>query len=206
MSVFIITSVIQNALGSVVDVDTRIQETQLTIQSIKDYAKGAHIILCEGSKYSWNSIDGVEVMYCNVDGMNKNVGEASLIHHALTSDVFEKTTKDNDIHKVFKISGRYYLTHQFNMMDHVHNKITIRRNASHEPGYFCTVTVLYSFPVMQKSYLIECMQRIIQDPSLPRNIEHEIFGYTTLDDDVFHIIPELGVSGRIAPCGASWSG
>lgn len=209
MSLFIITSVIRNAIVSAFDAETRVHETLRTIQSIAEHAKGSHIIICEGSDYVWKEMNGVHVTYCNVYGMNKNVGEASLIHHVLTSDVFKKITEEHTIQRVFKISGRYYLTDTFDIMQHMHDetkeKIVIRRNPSHEPGYFCTVTVLYSFPVTRNAYVMQRLQRIIQNPGLPQNIEHEIFGYTDVDYTIFHVIPELGVSGHIAPCGTFWS-
>lgn len=207
--VFIITSVIENALYSSFDPVTRIQHTLQTIGSIMEYAKGSTMIICEGSEFKWPLIENVHVLYCNVLELNKNAGEAALTMHALQSDLLKTLIDEHGIKRIFKISGRYVLTPKFDIQQHMNtdreDKIVIKRNPSNEEGFFCTITVLYSFPVCLIAYILECLQRA-KEGGVITNIEHELFGNTTLDLALFHLIPEIGVEGYNAPWCKYWTG
>lgn len=201
---FIVTSVIDGALYSVIDRDTRVHQTLETIGSIKRYAPGAKILIVEGSGYKWDHIEDVYVEYCNVIGFNKNVGEATLTQHGLRV----VNAQHPDTTRIFKISGRYVLNHEFDMQQHTGeqqtNKIVVRRDRVPPPCLFCTVTVLYSFPTKLKDYVYERLEHV-RTGHTTYDIEHEIFGYMTLDPDMFHVMPRLGVQGHVAPSYQAWS-
>lgn len=216
-SVYIVTSVILGASESVFDSNTRAQQTKQTIRSIRHHDPSAAIILCEGSDFNWSTVcdrdQDVTYIVCNpripsIDDYigHRSIGEAMMIKHALQSKELASLCPD----RIFKISGRYELSQDFDPEIHRNtDKIVVRRCVSYRPGRFSTLTVLYSFPMKYMSYIIERLDFIIdvcKHPE-PDSIEHAIFGSDgDCLDDRFLCIPVMGATGIIAPSGFYWSG
>ena len=123
---FVITSVIQpcDALlmnsknRTIYSVEERIQQTKKTINSIKRFCPNAKILLCEAGEKNFESVFGNLVdYYCylgNQERVKKAVsskfkgwGECQMLLESI------KLVPECDF--IFKISGRYYLTDDFDL-------------------------------------------------------------------------------------------
>lgn len=211
-SVYIVTSVIKSACSSCIDSVTRIEQTKRTIHTIRQRDPSASIILCEGSDFDWGITEQDEDVYyisCipNVIGYHKSKGEALIIKYTLESEVFRNLNAD----RIYKLSGRYELTDDFNHKIHEDtDKIVVRQYPSHIPDRFVTLTVLFSFPKKYVSFLYERMQYVLDyhDTPFERNgtedIEHLIFGDTL--DERFLTLQVMGAKGIVSTTHQTWSG
>jgi hypothetical protein len=145
----------------------------------------------------------VSVIQCNptVCGRGKSEGEAHIITFALNYVLNSHVDHSMNPQRIFKISGRYLLTHNFDYQTHViSDKIVVRRiSESTSPQLATTVTSLYSFPLLYVPYILERLKPITY--RCQSNIETEIFPVTRLDDTMFHLVPEIGITGIFAPYG-----
>jgi hypothetical protein len=131
--------------------------------------------------------------------MGKSEGEASIITFALNSIMLRTMIPE----RIFKISGRYLLTNNFDYQTHLNsNKIVVRRITENtSPVVETTITSLYSFPLTYVPYILERLKPITR--GCLSNIETEIFPNTVLDNAMFHKVPEIGVTGTFAPYGTT---
>ena len=212
---FIITSCIYvydkplncSSTRSVYTSENRIMQTKETINSIRKYCPGAYIILTDNGEQ--NPADSLShcvdnFIYLGNDktvrraaaSKNKSVGETVLLLKTLSDDM-----KKFDL--IFKISGRYCLTHDFdvtrfdtdafNFLNYHSGKI-ITSIGKFRPGSHSTR--LYAIPGkmldkykngLGKTYF-KCLRGKSIEFALPEALKHEKFFYHR----------KLGLSGVIA--------
>jgi hypothetical protein len=188
-TVFIVSSTINADIGYINHRD-RFRETLETIESIRRYAKDSLILLVDNSTLRLDS-NLESIMQRMVDfylyvgdrkpaiEFNKNgvrsAGEAYLFLVAL--DFIENNIKE-DIHRVFKISGRYKLTEDFDITEYDQERYKgmycFRKNDSDED--VCLHTRLWSFCYTLKSGVKDTIQqcfKTIFDKHI--NIEEALF-------------------------------
>jgi hypothetical protein len=188
-NVFVISSTINANIGYVNPRD-RFRETLETIESIRRYSKDSLILLIDNSTLRLESnlesiIQKTADFYLYVGDrklaieFNKNgvrsAGEAYLFLVAL--DFIEKNIKE-DIYRVFKISGRYKLTEEFDITEYQEERYKgmycFRKNGSEED--VCLHTRLWSFCYTLKSDVKSTIQKCFKtifDKQI--NIEEALF-------------------------------
>ena len=187
-NVFVISSTINANIGYVNHRD-RFRETLETIESIRRYSKDSLILLIDNSTLRLESnlesiIQRTADFYLYIGDrkpaieFNKNgvrsAGEAYLFLVAL--DFIEKNIED--VHRVFKISGRYKLTKEFDIAEYQDERYKgmycFRKNDSKED--VCLHTRLWSFCYTLKSDVKSTIQKCFKtifDKQI--NIEEALF-------------------------------
>jgi hypothetical protein len=188
-NIFVVSSTINANIGYV-NHRERFMETIQTIESIRRHAKDSLILLVDNStlrldKNLENMIERMADFYLYVGDrkpaieFNKNgvrsAGEAYLFLVAL--DFIEKNIQE-DLHRVFKISGRYKLTKDFDVTEYDEEKYKgmycFRENDSDED--VCLHTRLWSFCYTLRSDVKDTIQkcfRTIFEKQI--NIEEALF-------------------------------
>lgn len=121
---FIVSSVI--FCDSFFTPENRLKQTMETLQSLKNKDPDCLILIVEGSEYNWYSHqfdDDIMIHYTtNVNqysSRNKSAGEIILLSNCLDSFIFNNIIQNVDIERIFKISGRYVLTDDFEFKNHL---------------------------------------------------------------------------------------
>lgn len=208
MDIFIITSVIHTdktsgwsycPVRSYYSDEERFRDTLKTIQSIRQYLKGAYIVLLEGSKLTEEEEKKLkESVDCFLDYSNdpfivekvnsqkKGQGETWKMMKFLVDN--KDTLKQ--YRRIFKISGRYWLTDTFQPELFSYEKETVKKCSENGVS-----TVLYSVAVHNLDAFIELQKKIIVYLETDTiGIENLFFGFYKN----FHFIDNLGVEGWIA--------
>lgn len=200
MDIVLITSVIHisshpfdySVVRSIFSHEQRFQHTIHTIQTIRQKMPKAYIVLIEGSEQRLSEeqrqqldIDYLhEVSHPEIHGTNKSRGECRLLYDYLNSDAF----KQMEAKRIFKISGRYYLTDEFSLENYDPDLICVRKY----PHYHNTI--LYSVPSKYVDWYKERLRIILEEPF--RGYENVLF--ETLDHqdrEMAKYLPVLGVTG-----------
>lgn len=193
--VFIVTSVIH--AESVFDSNTRVQQTMSTIQSIQETVPNVKIILVEGSLYQW-SIPDIDVIYVDVLGVAKSAGEAFLIKAALESPAMINMINQGNVSRIYKLSGRYWLTSDFHL--DLHQKSSHILACCFQQPYVHTQTVLYSFPMHMYNFMIHQMDYAIHQVHC-RGISIEECILEGVPNDMIMNQQRMGVEGYVSPTG-----
>jgi len=211
---FIITSLVKvkDNYVSAFTADERYKQTLNTIHSIRSRMPYARIVVVEASHSNTPIVfEGVIMYYVDnaTLGDSKSIGEATILKTFISSSLYESLTCERN-HLIFKISGRYFLDHNFDITKFNETKINCRLidtkndpNDSHyNPNYIspnpdiCSVTSLFAFPSNMTEYFRGRMQfvidRIHRDGS---DIEHHIF--RNVPDEMINNIGFIGISGFI---------
>ena len=188
-NVFVVSSTINANIGYISNQD-RFRETLQTIESIRRYAKDSIILLVDNSTLRLDSNlesiltrmvdfylyigDRKPAIEFNKNGV-RSAGEAYLFLVAL--DFIENSIKE-DVHRVFKISGRYRLTEDFDVTEYDQERYKgtycFRENDSDKD--VCLHTRLWSFCYTLKSDAKNTIQqcfKTIFDKQI--NIEEALF-------------------------------
>lgn len=208
---FIISSSINTKYGKY-DTGTRFQQTLNTIKSVKDKAPGCKILIFELSidKLSQEQINQLNVDYYidNLDipdlvdiynigseGVVKNISEVYAMNKLLVY------MKENDFHnkftRIFKLSGRYEISNNFNMAVYDDLDECYTFNAVHSHKYYNTR--LYSFSTSLLDNYIETFKNVMIDINNMRynggyiDIEHSL--YKNINPDLCVLLPYVGVTG-----------
>lgn len=202
---FLITSVINTGFNpwtyigvrSIYTPEERFSQTlNDTISSIRSYAPDAKILLIEcsvipdemeqklkeSSDYYLNVFEDEEVRKACLESNKKGYGEVLLTLRALDF------IKNNDIgvRRLFKISGRYYLTSNFNSDNFSDSVYTFNNKNS---------TVLYSVPKIMIDEFYKNIVRIREEYEKSSSLGLENI-LPKIDPKI--TIPILGVSGLVA--------
>lgn len=230
-SLFILTSAINSKFG-VYKPDQRLQQTIDSINSIKQYVPDAKIAIVEMTGisptaeqvetlkshvdyfYDFTTDEAVQDIYNSTDNWDivKNTTEVMVFSNVL-SDMIEQGI-DQQFDRIFKMSGRYILTENFDLSyyDTVADRIVVlQRKSSQFPPqvtdgmHFQYMSRLWSWPAGQTETVLDSYsqgfvamaERIDQGGYF--DIEHMLFKY--LPADTVTEIPRVGLRGLLGPNG-----
>lgn len=195
-------------IRSVYNKNERFEQTKNTIKSIRDKIPESKILLVECSElndeeteYITNNVDYFINIYGTEDnfekyvfGLSKSMGENTLILQA-----FEYLKLNNIIYENFyKMSGRYWLTDNFNYENFNNDKISYCDGSKY--GY----NAFTSFYKLNSKYINSYVEFIKNNQDLLINcMDAEIFFekyLNTIDENEKHKINFGGVAGYIAVC------
>ena len=183
---------------SIFSADERFQQTLETIKSIKKKLPSSYVLLADNSKdkLSKERVDILEKAQVDAiiqkydptksDSIYKAQGEAFTTSFGI--EYLESLPERLDL--VFKISGRYYLTDDFNLESYLtickENKVV-----GYTGGYNEILTVLYAVPWCKLLKWKESMLQLAESRS-PMNFEGQFY---LLVSDILAPIQRLGVAG-----------
>lgn len=230
-NLFILTSAINSKFG-VYTPEQRLQQTIDSINSIKKYAPGSQIAIVEmcGTpptleqeaeikshvNYYFNSStdEAVQSIYNSSDNWDvvKNTTEVMVFGNLLNRLVEEKIVDEFD--RIFKMSGRYLLTENFDpaYYEKVPDRIVVlARKLSQFPSHvtggmqYQYMSRLWSWPAdctvgVAESYsqgFLAMAMRIAEGGYF--DIEHMLFKY--LPEKLVNEIPRVGLTGLLGPNG-----
>jgi hypothetical protein len=190
-NLIIITSAI-NILQSlsVFNTQERFIQTLYTIESIKKKFPECFILLVEITDIYVEMKNELENK-CNIvvylpdkKDTVKSIGETYLMLSAIEHI-------PNTIKNIYKISGRYYLTDNFNLDEFKHNKYNFLLSDN------CYHTTFYSIPISKLDQYKKCIilsQQIIN--TYKTDIEHALF--STIPKEDINIVSKLNCRGIVA--------
>lgn len=207
MILFIVTSAINND-------NLRLQETYETLESIHRRVPIASIWLLESSLEAqlieYPRVNVIpfwgEDWIKEIHDKNRDIGFVkSAIEIRTTIEALKKVPTLYS--HIFKISGRYVLTDNFDLSDHPAGKVTFARRL--ETGYAMDqvgtdgmlMTRLYSMCVTVVPKVIECLEKVERfhhkqwDDGRVFDIEHGFHKF--LPRDILNETGKIGVRGRI---------
>lgn len=232
MNTFIVSSAICTKFG-VFDTQTRLQQTLNTIKSIKDVCNDAHIVVMECSGevppdaiiseldnncdtlISLSQWEEVHELYDSTDNWDivKNATEMLCFHKVL------EIIKENNISpsgRIFKISGRYTITDEFDLSLYdqscILDKIVIKKSSPSQFDDAVTggikdqyMSRLWSFPSSELDNISEVFENMLWYMSECLvtggyvDIEHCLYKF--LDHNKVVELEKIGVSGLLGPNG-----
>lgn len=194
----IITSCIKSYDYSIFSIYERYVQLLKTIDSIINKVPQYYIIILEGSYLTFEQEKellnkGVEnIYYYNVQGLQKSVGEITMLLSYFKSDSFKNL---ENINTITKLSGRYFFTDDYIFNENFAYKMYIQNTWS---GHGLCDTRFYRFPIGYVNIFVKNLQ-IVHDSPIFIDIEHSFFEY-----QVFPIqerLDKLNVNGQLAPNG-----
>ena len=203
-----VTSAINKFDANEAEVMHRFQETLKTCYSIKKYVPNVTIIMHELSPVPINEfyfyvleqlVDQIKISYDHYEyENNKLINYSATKGEILGSQIFyndpyirEQCKKFN---RIIKVSGRYYLTENFNINNHVDpNKFTFKRKWWYDPG-FLRDTRCWSMPVQyMDKYLTILPLALKKHEQTNQDLEHLMAEFIT--DELVHEVDQIGVAG-----------
>lgn len=208
VNLVVVTSVIHYYHPSVYSPEERLfQLVNKTIKTIKEKIPNSYIVILEGgnlNKEEKNILKNAkvdELLYHDVSKYNKSGGELMLLKNYFFSDFFEKLQKEKNIETISKISGRYFLTDNFNFYNHTTDSFVIKKIDktywSHQ-GIF--ETRYYRFPYSYIDIFKNKLQEILNN-GLHIDIEHSFYKYNVFPFEKIKNIDKIYIAGNIAPDG-----
>jgi dTDP-4-dehydrorhamnose reductase len=189
-------------MRSIYSHNDRFEQTQKTIETIKDKIPNAEIIMVECSeftedqnnyfkmncKYFLNLINDLSMKY-NVYGKSKSLGEGTMTICALDYIIKNDIQYDN----LIKISGRYWLSDKFNYNNFYNNDIVIKYiNGNVNNGF----TALYKMP---KNKVNEYLKFLIENvPSMQACIGYEVLFANYLKTQTVVTVDPIGLAGHVS--------
>ena len=202
MNVVLITSVIKNAiLSPYLNEEERLEQTRVSINTVKSKIPNAYIVIIEGSPLDddlynkFIDFGANEVFYASVEGLGKSAGELTLLCSYLSSDNFKKIS--NDCESLSKLSGRYYLTDDFDFSDEY---IIYSIDKSWSGRGACSTR----YWKVQKDYIptvINKLETIKNNIGYFVDIEHAFYYYDTIPQSKIKKDKLVGVAGIVSPFG-----
>jgi hypothetical protein len=218
MELVFITSVINTSeytkpfsytnVRSTFSTEERFKQTQQSIETLRKYIPNSYIVLVECSnisqEYEKYLLEHCDIYYnANknkdiVDGVGslyKGYGEASM-HIAFLKYVMPLVLeKKLQIRRFWKLSGRYYLTEQFNLEQFNLEHICFKKERE-----YVLNTRLYNFPMKFFSIYIDIIRQIYYETEFDDytpSIEELFYKYLfeKIDSNKILIIEQTGLSG-----------
>lgn len=209
MNIFIISSAINSHVFSVFNTSDRYLQTLNTIESIKKYIPNNYIILFDTTILNQNirnnlinnvhlfidlSINNEALQYASQD---KSLGECYGTIFVLKYII----NRSLQYSRIFKISGRYSINHNFNINDYQLDSYNFKTKNEHQIVF---LTTLYSINDANKYlYHMNLVFQLIQDKKAI-NIESALSD-VLLNYKYVNYVPILGISGKIAANGHDYS-
>lgn len=228
---FIVTSAINTKFG-VFSIDERTEQTLMTIKSIKDKVESPNIIVmeCSGEKVPDSIFKTIESQCDTYIGLSEWEEVTDIYNSTDNWDIVKNATemlcftkvleiiKEQNLisdGRVFKISGRYYLTDDFNISDYDSvDKIVLKKRvqSQFDPQITGDVTSqfmsrLWSFPYKDIDYIEDTYANMLSYMSDRlvaggyADIEHCLF--KCLDHSKLVEFDKVGISGKLGPNGTS---
>lgn len=216
MDIVLITSVINtptaklsySPIRSVFTRKERFEQTKKTIESIKTLLKNHIIIIVEctdfideesdfinkNCDYVLNLWDNKE-LHNNIFGPSKSLGEGTMTIKALKY-IEELKLEYNYL---YKISGRYWLNHNFNIHD-VENNV-FKRIKQNENNIF---TALYKIKKDTVHKLLEFLSNNIE--AMQKCIGYEVLISHFVKNINKNLVDTIGLSGFVTVCGSEYNG
>lgn len=208
MNLFIITSVVHinrsigwtyTSIRSYYSDEERYSDTLKTIESIRRHVKNSKIVLLEGSRLSETEEAGFKqnvdyfIDYSNdplihekVNTNKKGQGEVWKLIKFLT----ENRELINNFLRIFKISGRYWLSDVFNL-----NNFSFEKDTALKCSAVGVSTVLYSIVSKNLDNYIGTLVKIAEYLEVESKSIEDLFLFFHKD---FYFIDKLGVEGWVA--------
>ncbi len=200
-------------IRSVFSREQRFNDTKETIKSIKEKIPNCKIIIVECCDFSeeendffckncdvilnlWERKD----LHNNIFGMSKSLGEGTMTINALNYIIDNKIKYDN----LFKISGRYYLSENFNYNNFENNNLIFKKIDGNIKNIF---TALYKIPSNYTKILCDFLIN-------NTNLMHKYIGFEILFGfflkninykDIF-FYDTIGLKGKVTVCGTVYDG
>jgi len=219
-NLFLITSCIKTSIGHY-NAQERFDQTVETIESIRKYCPDSKIFIADNSTSQLDdTIYGFFKQKCdfvaNVSGDRnckqfndaglKSAGDAYLLMKMIEILLSHTNAMKlvSTCNRIFKISGRYKLTSNFDIDNFNHfGKFVVRKHNTWRDDKsiaglyitrllsFCPSLLKYSHP------LLDTVVRTVLNPTI--DFEHALYHH--LDKNLVHEVPSLGLEGNIAPNG-----
>lgn len=207
LNLFLITSVINPFHESIYSAEDRLKQlTNNTIRSIKNKIPKCHIVVIEGSKLSIEQIkklknSGInELLFFDVNNLTKNDGELSLLLNYFDSIYFNRI-KNNPFFLFHKISGRYYLSDEYDYKDCLKHPFAIKKNIEKTwSGHGTCDTRYYRMPFDYVQNYINILKSLKQN-GIFIDLEHSFFQNEIIPFDKIDINNKLNIKGNLAPNG-----
>ena len=221
MNLVLITSVINtpktplsySSIRSVYTRDERFDQTKKTIKSIKEKIPNCKIMIVECTDftedekqyfdiecdYILNLFNNIELCK-NIFGLSKSLGEGTMTIEALKYIIDNNLEYDN----LFKISGRYWLSENFNYNNFKNNNIVFKKINGDINNIF---TALYKIPYNKTVLLYNFLLNNIIN--MKNKIGYEVlFGYFLHCQNYIDILlyDPIGLAGNVTVCGSIYNG
>jgi hypothetical protein len=216
MNIFLITSclippnsTIDNGPRNVYTSDERLNQTLVTIESIKKRVPNSHCIIIELSFLNTEQKKIMENISDNfIDLSSNRTAQYYMDHNKSIGDLFSTLQgllyvfeKNMEYKSIFKISGRYYLNDDFDISNFTVNNIVFNKSIISFPHYELKFfyTVLYSFGYDMRFVFLKTLLDSIffLDHKCSQNIEHAMLLVLEKNNNV-KIVEKIGASGNIS--------
>jgi hypothetical protein len=194
--------------------EERFEQTKVTINSIREKIPNSKILIVECSDlnkeendYFINNSDyfinlyGSEDLRENIHSISKSLGEGTMTIIALKYIIGNNISFNN----LFKISGRYWLSDNFNYDNFNNDKIVIKYINNHYAIRICTALykIPYRYISLLESFLIQNIYKL-----------HNCIEYETLFSDFINMANDtdiishniIGISGNISVVNEFYNG
>jgi hypothetical protein len=188
----------QGGSASAYSVKERIEQTHKTLKSIRSKCPSAKIFFVEGSETDISELnfDYDELIRPAKDfeakkliySMPKSPGECVMMIYTANAVALE----EYDL--VFKMSGRYTLTDNFDV-----NNFSLEKFTFYDHIQWGYETTLYSFPGNLKNIWVETLQKSLLHMSNKKIDSIEIVMRQWLNVKYVHGVDKLGIQGYNAP-------
>lgn len=202
MNLVLIPSVIKNAILSPhLTEEDRLEQTRVSIKTVKDKIPNAHVVIIEGGIINDNLYNNFkdfgadEVFYTSVNGLGKSEGELKLLCSYLSSENFSQILKDCE--SISKLSGRYYLTDDFDFTD---DYIIYCIDKSWSGHGACSTRYWKA----EKDYIPTLINKLFELKTCIGqfiDIEHAFYYYDVIPQNKIKKDKLVGVTGIVSPFG-----
>lgn len=202
MDIVLVTSVIRPVKDyTIFSPDQRKNQTINTIATVREKIPHAYIVMLEGgyideSERQMFSKLVDHLFETNITTFLKSPGEGTLLYRYLTSDHF----KSLNVRTISKLSGRYYLNHNFNWDSFPIDKIIIKfcdKSWDNLPVY---TTRYYRIPINHIQQFVTGLDKYLHSPFVFNtfsDIEHCFYHYDIINREAVYSPNKIGVSGLI---------
>lgn len=222
-NIIIITSVINTPsfklsysnIRSIFSINDRFNQTIQTIQSIKNKIPNSYIILIECSQLNENmtillkentdifiNLYNIEHLRNNIYSTSKSLGESTQTIYALQY-ILDNIDLNNILH-IFKISGRYWLSNNFDYNIFDNNKWIIKPIQNNKSNI---LTAIYKLP---KNYIKEYIDFMIKSNNLYKKCVglEIVFAkfINTIPDEYKLFVSCIGLEGFVSIDGSKYNG
>lgn len=209
INLVIVTSVVQPFLPSLYNSEERFRQlTELTIPSVQRKIPNAYLVVVEGSKISIDQKEKLknlginELLYFDVQGYDKSYGETTLIVKYLESNFFKNLANNKNIITISKLSGRYYLTDDYDFNSAPIDKVLIKKtDCSDWSKQGICDTRYYRFPYSCLNRYYTLMKDILNKTGIYIDLEHSFYHYQIFEFDKIANIAKINLAGNLAPDG-----
>lgn len=208
INLVVVTSVVHPYLPSKYTANERFEQLiSLTIPSIKKKIPNHYIVVVEGSSLSKEQINflknqGInDLLFVDIKNYEKSYGELSLLVKYFQSTFFKNLLKNKNILTVNKISGRYFLTDNYDFFKHPVDKVLIKKyDKSEWTNMGICDTRYYRFPFSLFPKYFETLNKILEQ-GIFIDLEHSFYNYKVFDFNNIENVDIINLSGNLAPDG-----